>query len=110
MPWDNNSGNNQNPWGNGGGSGNGPNRGPRGMGGNEPDIDEIIRQGARAPQPFASRCRRRFRPCRHSAVLFGLWALIGLLPRQADEQGVVLRFGKFHTQTAGFELSSAVAD
>ena len=24
MPWDNNSGNNQNPWGNGGGSGKGP--------------------------------------------------------------------------------------
>ena len=27
MPWDNNSGNNQNPWGSGGGSGKGPGRG-----------------------------------------------------------------------------------
>ena len=44
MPWDNNSGNNQNPWGSGGGSGKGLGRGPRGPGGNEPDIEEMIRQ------------------------------------------------------------------
>ena len=37
MPWDNNSGNNQNPWGSGGG----PRKSPSG---NEPDIEEIIRQ------------------------------------------------------------------
>ena len=105
MPWDNNSNNNQNPWGNGGGSNRGPGRGNgggprRGSGGNEPDIEEIIRQ---AQQRFG-----RLLPSAGGgsgmvvilAVMLGLWALSGFYRVQADEQGVVLRFGKFHTQTS----------
>ena len=105
MPWDNNSGNNQNPWGSGGGSNRGSGRGNGGGGprkgpGNEPDIEEIIRQ---AQQRFG-----RLLPSAGGgsglvvilAVLLGLWALSGFYRVQADEQGVVLRFGKFHTQTS----------
>ena len=93
MPWDNNSGNNQNPW----GSGSGPRKSPSG---NEPDIEEIIRQ---LQQRFG-----RLLPGAGGgsgiivilAVLLGLWALSGFYRVQADEQGVVLRFGKVHTQTS----------
>lgn len=93
MPWDNNSGNNQNPWGSGGG----PRKSPSG---NEPDIEEIIRQ---LQQRFG-----RLLPGAGGgsgiivilAVLLGLWALSGFYRVQADEQGVVLRFGKFQTQTS----------
>ena len=32
-------------------------------------------------------------------ILFGLWSLSGIYRVNADEQGVVLRFGKFTSQT-----------
>lgn len=104
MPWDNNSGNNQNPWGSGGNNnGGGPRRGRgsgRGPGGGEPDIEEFIRQ---AQARFG-----RLIPSSGGgsgfiviiAILLGLWALSGFYRVQADEQGVVLRFGKFQTQTS----------
>jgi len=109
MPWDNNSGNNQNPWGSGGGSGNnqgrgnggGPNRGPnRGSGGNEPDIEEIIRQAQERLNNLLPSAGGGSGLVVILAVLLGLWALSGFYRVQADEQGVVLRFGKFQTQTS----------
>ena len=76
------------------------NRGPRrGSGQNEPNIDEFIEQ-----------IRKRMREIlpgggRSSilvvfAVLLTFWGLSGFYRVQADEQGVVLRFGKFLTQTS----------
>ena len=103
MPWDNNSGNNQNPWGNGGGSGKGPNRGNgggRGPSGNEPDIEEMIRQAQERVSRLLPSAGGGSGLVVILAVLFGLWALSGFYRVQADEQGVVLRFGKFHTQTS----------
>lgn len=94
MPWENNSGGDRGPW------GGGPNRGPRrGSGPNEPNIDELIEQ-----------MRKRMREILPGgggssilvvfAVLLTFWGLSGFYRVQADEQGVVLRFGKFHTQTS----------
>ena len=94
MPWENNSGGDRGPW------GGGPSRGPRrGSGSNEPNIDELIEQ-----------MRKRMREIlpgggRSSilvvvAVLLTFWGLSGFYRVQADEQGVVLRFGKFLTQTS----------
>ena len=94
MPWENNSGGDRGPW------GGGPGRGPRrGSGPNEPNIDELIEQ-----------MRKRMREIlpgggRSSilvvvAVLLTFWGLSGFYRVQADEQGVVLRFGKFLTQTS----------
>ena len=100
MPWDNNSGNNQNPWGSGGGSGKGPGRGPRGPGGNEPDIEEMIRQAQERVSRLLPSAGGGSGLVVILAVLLGLWSLSGFYRVQADEQGVVLRFGKFHTQTS----------
>ena len=94
MPWENNSGGDRGPW------GGGPNRGPRrGSGPNEPNIDELIEQ-----------MRKRMREILPGgggssilvvfAVLLTFWGLSGFYRVQADEQGVVLRFGKFLTQTS----------
>lgn len=94
MPWENNSGGDRGPW------GGGPSRGPRrGSGPNEPNIDELIEQ-----------MRKRMREILPGgggssilvvfAVLLTFWGLSGFYRVQADEQGVVLRFGKFLTQTS----------
>ena len=94
MPWENNSGGDRGPW------GGGPSRGPRrGSGPKEPNIDEIIKQ-----------LRKRMREILPGgggssilvvfAVLLTFWGLSGFYRVQADEQGVVLRFGKFLMQTS----------
>ena len=99
MPWDNNSGNNQNPWGNGGGSGRGPNRRP-GMGGNEPDLDEIMRKAQERLRDLVPGAGGGSGLVVIFAVIISIWALSGFYRVGADEQGVVLRFGKFQTQTS----------
>ena len=103
MPWDNNSGKNQNPWGSGGsnGGGGGPRRGPGpGGGGNEPDIEEMIRQAQERVSRLIPGAGGGAGLTVILAVIVSLWALSGFYRVQADEQGVVLRFGKFHTQTS----------
>ena len=85
------------PWGSPPGGGNGSGRkGPR-----PPDIDEIIRT--------AQEKIKKFMPGNfqggNKPILFGLvvlliiWALSGLYRVLPDEQGVVLRFGKFTSTT-----------
>ena len=85
------------PWGSPTGGGNGSGRkGPR-----PPDIDEIIRT--------AQEKIKKFMPGNfqggNKPILFGLivlliiWALSGLYRVLPDEQGVVLRFGKFTSTT-----------
>jgi len=120
MPWDDNtnenSGGNGGPWGRGpqgqgpwggggqgGGQGGGP-RGPRRPGGpggpggpQGPDLDEVIRQAQdRFNQMFGGGKGFSGRLILLVlGVLIGLWLLTGFYRVNADEQGVVLRFGKF---------------
>ena len=84
------------PWGSSPGGGNGSGRGPT-----PPNIDELIRD--------IQKKIKKFLPGGASTgnkpIFFGLivlliiWALTGLYRVLPDEQGVVLRFGKFVTTT-----------
>ncbi|MBC7906198.1 MAG: FtsH protease activity modulator HflK [Rhodospirillaceae bacterium] len=98
MPW-NPQGGGGGPWGGGNGGGNGPwGRGPGG-GGNSPtpDFEEIIRRGQER--------LRRAMPGKSfggghgliAIVALGLmaWFATGIYKVQPDEQGVVMRFGKW---------------
>ncbi len=88
---------NQSPWGSppGGGGNGGFRRGPT-----PPDIDEIIRKIQNTINRFMGGGKGGSKP-----ILFGLivlsilWALSGLYRVLPDEQGVVLRFGKFVNTT-----------
>jgi membrane protease subunit HflK len=98
MPWSNQSGG-------GGWQGGGGNRGPwgqRGQGGGPtpPDLEEILRQGQER--------LRRILPGGSVGgtglvlvllAIIGLWFASGIYRVQPDEQGVVLRFGKFDATT-----------
>ncbi len=92
MPWDNNDGNNRGPW------GGGPRRpsGPQ-----EPDLDEVIRKAQeRMKSVFPSGLGGGSGIFVVAAILLTIWGLSGFYRVQADEQGVVLRFGKFVSQTS----------
>ena len=88
---------NQSPWGSppGGGGNGGFRRGPT-----PPDIDEIVRKIQNTINRFMGGGKGGSKP-----ILFGLiilaiiWALSGLYRVLPDEQGVVLRFGKFVNTT-----------
>lgn len=99
MPW-NPQGGGGGPWGGGNGGGNGPwGRGPGGGGGNSPtpDFEEIIRRGQEK--------LRRALPGKNfggghgliAIVVLGIaaWMATGIYKVQPDEQGVVMRFGKW---------------
>ncbi|HLO78840.1 MAG TPA: FtsH protease activity modulator HflK [Magnetospirillum sp.] len=103
MPW-NPQGGGGGPWGgNGGGNGGGksPWGRPSGGGGNQgptPDFDEIIRRARRAvPGGFGFGGGKGL----SMVVALGLlaWAATGIYKVQPDEQGVVLRFGKWTDTT-----------
>ncbi len=84
---------NQSPWGSppGGGGNGGFRKGPT-----PPDIDEVVKKLQSAINRFLGGGKPGGKP-----ILFGLiiliviWALSGLYRVLPDEQGVVLRFGKF---------------
>ena len=84
------------PWGTPPGGGNGSGRGPV-----PPNIDEIIRN----IQEKIKRCLPSGSTGGNKPLLFGLiivaiiWALSGLYRVLPDEQGIVLRFGKFVSTT-----------
>ncbi len=88
---------NQSPWGSppGGGGNGGFRRGPT-----PPDIDELIKKIQNTINRFIGGGKGGAKP-----VLFGLiilavvWSLSGLYRVLPDEQGVVLRFGKFVNTT-----------
>ena len=97
MPWSNQGGGGGGPWG-GGGRGGGPNpwgRPPSG-GPQPPNIEELLKRGQ-------ERMRRAMPGGIGSgkgliligAVILALWGLSGFYRVQPDEQGVVLRFGKY---------------
>ena len=101
MPW-NPQGGGGGPWGSGGGNGGGSpwGRGPGGGGGQgpTPDFDEIIRRGQeklRRAMPGG----RGFGGGQGLAIIVALgvlaWGATGIYKVQPDEQGVVMRFGKW---------------
>jgi len=90
MPWENN---NQNgPW------GGGPRR-PSGP--NEPNIDEVIRKAQeRLKGAMPGGFGGSYGILLIVAIFLVIWGLSGFYRVQADEQGVVLRFGRFVAQTS----------
>ena len=88
---------NQSPWGSppGGGGNGGFRRGPT-----PPDIDELVKKIQNTINRFIGGGKGGTKP-----IMFGLiillvvWALSGLYRVLPDEQGVVLRFGKFVSTT-----------
>lgn len=96
-PWGGGGGNNGGPWGGGGGGGGG---GPwgRGPGGNGPDIEDILRKSQ-------DKLRRAMPGGGGNLGVKGIgllvalaiagWAATGIYRVQPDQQGVVLRFGKW---------------
>ena len=87
MPWQNQSGGGGGPWG----------RGPRGGGGSQPpNLEELLRRGQ---DQFRGMMPKGFN--RPRWLLLGLlviiffWGVSGFYRVQPDEQGVVLRFGKW---------------
>jgi membrane protease subunit HflK len=100
MPWSNQSGGGG-PWGQGP---RGPwGRGPQQSGPNPPDLEDLIRRGQdrlRSVLPNGSFGGRGI--ALGVVALLGLWMLSGFYRVEADEQGVVLRFGKYvQTTQAG---------
>ena len=98
MPWNNQSGGNgtgpsgpQGPWGRGSGGGGGV---------RPPDLEEFLRRGQDRlrgilPGGFTSGSLTVA-----ALVVLALWLLSGIYFVGPDEQGVVLRFGKFVARTA----------
>src|SRR3546814_348333 len=100
MPWSSQGGGGGGPWGGGGGGGRGggpnPWGRPGGGGPQPPNIEEILRRGQER--------MRRVMPggvgsCKGIAlvvlVILAIWGASGFYRVQADEQGVVLRFGEW---------------
>lgn len=103
MPWSNQGGGGWQGGGSGGGSGGGGgNRGPwgQGPGGQSPDLEDLLRKGQdrfRRIMPGGAGSPR-------AIILIGLalvviWLFSGFYRVQADEQGVVLRFGEWTRTT-----------
>ena len=88
---------NQSPWGSppGGGGNGGFRRGPT-----PPDIDEIIKKIQNTINRFTGGGKGGARPILFGLIILAiLWTLSGLYRVLPDEQGVVLRFGKFVNTT-----------
>jgi len=94
-PWGGGGGNNGGPWGNGGGNGGGPwGRG----GGNGPDIEDILRKSQdklRKAMPGGGGSLGVKGIGLLVALAIAGWAATGIYRVQPDQQGVVLRFGKW---------------
>ena len=104
MPWSDQSGDGQGPWGKSRGGSNGSARGPKrsggGSGGGEPpDFDDLMRKGQERVRSWAP----RFRGYRGFLLLLlvavGIWLATGFYRVQPDEQGIVLRFGEWTKTT-----------
>ena len=88
---------NQSPWGSplGGGGNGGFRRGPT-----PPDIDEIVKKIQNTINRFTGGGSGGTKPIILGLIIIAiLWTLSGLYRVLPDEQGVVLRFGKFVNTT-----------
>ena len=91
--------NNQSPWGAppGGGSNNGNGSGTRQQ---PPSLDDIIRNFQKTINKFSGGKSGGSKPfILGLLIILGLWFASGLYRVLPDEQGVVLRFGKFVNMT-----------
>jgi modulator of FtsH protease HflK len=100
MPWSNQGGGSGGGWrgGNGGPWGSPPSGG--GQGGQPPDLEEILRRSQdrlKSVMPGGSMGGKGLALI--LLVLVALWGFSGIYVVETDEQGVVLRFGKFVAQT-----------
>ncbi len=103
MPWSNQNGGGGGPWGGGGGNngggggpwGNGPKR-PNGGGGggNQPDVEELLRQTQDKFNKAVGGGGSPFIFILGFIVLAFLWGTQAIYTVQPDERGVELRFGK----------------
>ena len=91
MPWSNQGGG---PWGSGG---KGPwGSGPQSSGPSPPDLEELLRRSQdklRSVLPGGSLSSRGFALI--ALIVVVLWGFSGFFRVEPDEQGVVLRFGKY---------------
>ena len=88
------------PWGGGpwGGPPRGNGQGPRGRGGKPPDVEDLLRRGQdqlRRIMPGGGGGDQRLLYIVIAAIVVVLWAWTSVYNVQPDEQGVVLRFGKY---------------
>ncbi len=104
MPWTSQGGGGGSPWGSGGGGGSGGRGqgpwGPGGPGGRPPDLEDLMRRGQdklRSIMPGGVGSSRGI----ILILLIGIaiWLASGFYRVQPDEQGVVLRFGKWERTT-----------
>ncbi len=103
MSW--NKGSGKGPWGNrptgGGNNGNSGGSGG-GAGGNPPppDLEDIIRKSQESLRQMMGPNSGGARPLILGAMVLGvLWLLSGVYRVDADEVGIVLRFGEYHRRT-----------
>ncbi len=106
MPWNPNGGGGQrggNPGGGGPGGGNNPwGRPSGGPGPNGPDIEDLIRKflDQFRKTPIGGTPSLKYPGFKYIvAIAVGLWAATGIYQVQSDEQGVVMRFGRWTDTT-----------
>ena len=114
MPWSDQRGGGNGPWGRspggsrGGGGGGGPRKGgPRGGGGRgaggggpqPPDLEEVLRRGQDKVRGWMPSMRGPRGIIILVLVAIGIWLLTGFYRVEPDEQGVVLRFGEWTKTT-----------
>jgi membrane protease subunit HflK len=93
MPWKNQSGG---PWGGGGGGPRGPwGSGPQSGGPTPPDLEDLIRRSQDRLRTFLPGGLGGRGGALVVLALIVVWLLSGFYRVNTDEQGVVLRFGKF---------------
>ena len=86
MPWDNNNNNNNNPWGNNG------NNGWKGKK-NSDDLDKVLENVKNKFSSFFSKGPKSF--ILAFLILIFFWIISGFYTISPEEQGVVMRFGKY---------------
>lgn len=103
MPWSNNGdggSGGRGPWGQGPSGGGGPWGQGGGPGAQPPDLDELLRKGQdRLKNIFPGGKVGGSGFLLVGAVIFVLWLATGFYRVETDQQGVVLRFGKFSELT-----------
>lgn len=99
MPWNNQG--NGGPWGSPpGGGGHNPWGGGSGGGGGSPDLEELLRKGQDRVRKMTPKGFGGFGLGLVALVAVGLWGLSGLYRVEANQAGVVLRFGEY-VETTG---------